>query len=1228
MKRFASMFFVFFLILQLPLSAYGQVEPAAENLSDQISTSDGSILPSADLDLPSFGYPVTPPTPLPPSLPTLPPVSHAKPQQSHHERRHAEVKKGNFSAAELDRDSSDPETQSIIMSHGVEYFEGRVIIRLRSFADIDPVKNHFEQLGNFVQVLNTTIEPILLIESSSSGADAHELLRLSRNLPEVIEVEPDIAYETEALPNDPSISNQWYLDNAGIDPLGNAGTLGEDLQSSDAWDIDTGVGSAVIAVIDSGVMLNHPDLQGRLWDGSSCKDENGIAVSGGCPHHGFDYFDLDNNPSDEGTHGTEVAGIASAEGNNGIGISGVNQHGTIMALKAGTAGNTRLSTAAIISSIYFAVYNGAKIINASFSSAVESAGIKTALAFARDNGVLVVTAAGNASLNLDLPGNDAYPCETNLTNIFCVAATNVRGDLEFLGTGGVTSNYGAIGVDLAAPGTSMHTTKPVNTTLYSNTFDTLSSTNDFALAGGSDWGWSSGILKSHISGTYTNNEYFPASLNQNFDLSQVGSAALQFELSCSTDDTLDSNGNAVDGISVEFSPDGGLNYYQMATYNGLLADARAIYGTGPSGLPLITVGLVDQFFTSQFTFRLTFFSDTQLTGTGCIIDNIQLDATTAGSYVTVSGTSFAVPVVSGLASLLWDFKPSLTFSQVTDLLMTTGDVTAGVTGKVRSNQRVNAYRALATLTDPAPQSLLAFKTQGGTPFISGDSINSGAPYFTWSAPTGQGVMAGYSYALDANPDAAVDTTNLFIQLPTLTEGLHTLNIIGINDVGTTSAVTSFPFTIQTIVNAPTNLVINSGNIINASQQSAVNVTGNVSDAGTLLAQFSDGSQTISNPVALLVPGAFSFGNNDVNSLHDGALTVGFSFTDLLGNVATVGPLTIQKDTQVSSALNASLNNAVSINATTQTSVDLKFTVAESGSADYSIDDGVNPAIISSVVVLSSGLQTVNALDVSGLNDGVLNVSVVFTDTAGNVSLITHFVAIKNTFVVSVGGTSTIGRSKRSKEQLSLNAGLFPNIGADTPPQIEGAVTSAIQTVDNTSNAHIASPGILSHDNPDAGTPSPQSEELIITFPEDSLNLAEALTLLYRFGNVSVFSETSSLSYPGVPDDRWYSALLKDAISRGFVTTTEHQSVVPWRILNRAEVLKLTYEVFDIHPQDNSSLFSTVNDYWFHPYLVDAFTREIIDPPTASKEALISYLIQPMTRGDLLLLLKGLLQSTR
>ena len=161
-------------------------------------------------------------------------------------------------------------------------------------------------------------------------------LAVYQNHPAVRYAEPDYLVYADVIPNDEIFSCLWGMLNTGQPVAGDPGTPGADIRATQGWEVWTGDPDFRIAVIDTGVFCNHPDLQANVWTNPDEIPGNGIDDDGNGyvdDIHGYDFYNEDGDPMDDGNHGTHVAGTIGAVGNNWIGVVGVNWQCKIVALK-------------------------------------------------------------------------------------------------------------------------------------------------------------------------------------------------------------------------------------------------------------------------------------------------------------------------------------------------------------------------------------------------------------------------------------------------------------------------------------------------------------------------------------------------------------------------------------------------------------------------------------------------------------------------------------------------------------------------------------------------------------------------------------------------------------------------------------------------------------------------------------------------------------------------------
>ncbi len=280
--------------------------------------------------------------------------------------------------------------------------------------------------------------------------------------------EPDYVAQMDTatnMPNDNSFSQLWGLNNTGQTIGGAIGTSDADIDAPEAWSIATGSKSVLVGVLDSGVDYNHPDLSPNIWTNPGEIQGNGIDDDGNGfidDVHGWDFANNDSDPIDDNCHGTHVAGIIGATGNNNIGVVGVCWNISIVSIKIADADGVWVATDAI-NAVYYATKVGVHLTSNSWGGSGFSQTLKDAITDADNHGILFITSAGNDGVDTDVSPH--YPSAYDNPNIIAVAATDQNDALAQF-TPPKSSNYGATTVDLAAPGKNIFSTFPTFVTSY------------------------------------------------------------------------------------------------------------------------------------------------------------------------------------------------------------------------------------------------------------------------------------------------------------------------------------------------------------------------------------------------------------------------------------------------------------------------------------------------------------------------------------------------------------------------------------------------------------------------------------------------------------------------------------------------------------------------------------------------------------------------------------------
>ena len=629
--------------------------------------------------------------------------------------------------------------------------------------------------------------------SLPSDISVNEAIAQYKMDPNVQYAEPNYIIHFTAMPNDSAFGELWGLHNTGQQVNGVTGTHDSDIDAPEAWDITTGSNNVIIAVLDTGVAYNHPEISPNIWKNNAelngtagVDDDNNGYVD---DIYGWDFWANDSNPEDYNSagHGTHVSGTIAARGNNGAGITGVNWNAKIMALRVGgVVGAVGDAT----SSIIYAVDNGAKIINASWETPTYSQPLRDGISYANNHGVLFVAAAGNGGSDNNGDNNDQtpnYPCSYNLPNIIGVAATDQDDNLTNF------SNYGEVSVDVAAPGVNVYSTIPEFTSgakvvLYTEDFDPPLSN---WVGGGTNFSWDfvagtgdggSNCLEDSPGVNYLNNTDSFAGLGTPFSSVKDNYYTLSFRINADLD-------SGKDLLLLSGSIDGNT----WSTVGSYLTGSTGGFVDASFDLTLMADLL------SDFYFGFWLHSDASITKDGVYIDNLELYREpviiSSYDYDYYPGTSMASPHVAGVAGLVKAQNPNYTHIQIRNAIFNTVDSLNSLSGKVSTGGRVNAFKAVTYIAPPPNFSVLA---------------EDGSVTLNWNANSESAVTSyevSYGETMALGPDIDVGNVTTY-EINGLTNG--TKYYFGVHAVGVFPGIGSLDGTDSDIKAGTPNVPVNPG----------------------------------------------------------------------------------------------------------------------------------------------------------------------------------------------------------------------------------------------------------------------------------------------------------------------------------------------------------------------------------------------------------------------------------
>ena len=635
--------------------------------------------------------------------------------------------------------------------------------------------------------------PRVQIVDPDPGRSVTEAIAGLESDPNVLYAEPDRMVELNATPDDTLLPMQWGLLNAGQLVNGTGGTPGADLDAKAGWDIGRTSANTVTAVIDSGITPDHPDLINQVWTnpgetpGNGVDDDNNGFVD---DVHGWDFVSGDNDPTDGSRHGTHVAGIIGATGNNDFMVTGVSWDANLMPVRAcASVGGCPLS--ATINGIVYAARMGAKVANMSLGGPNFSQAQRDAIAFG--NGTLFVVSAGNNANDTpavpDQGNNDLipqYPCMADqapgnppLANVICVAST----DQDDLKSG--FSNWGATSVDLAAPGSNIVSTVPAFINPFADTFEPAADVRwnyakidlgNTPTAGGwernaglgNEGGSDHGVTDSYGTPYLPNSNAAMTMTGAGVDLSGREACALIYQASVDTERPSPNNFTGADVVFVEASREAGGPW----TVIDRLAGNSGGY---KSSANLDSDASLDAFAGDSSVFlryRLQADGDVNV-GQGVYIDDVVVRCARStpgsGNFNYLDGTSMSAPQVSGIASIVRELNPGLFPAEVKAKILGGVDVLPAFSGAsptpLVTGGRANLRKTLGSLDLSAPPAPTLGEPSG--------VVTNPRPRFSWSATE---AGATYRLILDGNVVFTSSGQTEFVPLDDLGLGPHTWSV--------------------------------------------------------------------------------------------------------------------------------------------------------------------------------------------------------------------------------------------------------------------------------------------------------------------------------------------------------------------------------------------------------------------------------------------------------------------
>ena len=604
-----------------------------------------------------------------------------------------------------------------------KFVEGEVLVKYKSNVSVLVQQYTATNLGGLSSKSaggNSQLAKIKLPQ----GSDLMTAIQAFQADANVEHAQPNYIYHATAIPNDTNYGQLWGMNNTGqtvsnqVYPTNNPGISGLDIDAELAWDEITDCSSTVVAVIDTGINYTHLDLAANMWDG-------GISF----PNHGWDFVGDDVVPDDNDPmptaagedHGTHVAGTIGAIGNNALGVAGVCWQASIMSVRV--LDETGIGTTAnIILGVGFAVDNGAKVINMSLGGeGTPDPLLIAAITDAEVQDVVVVVAAGNGGANGIGDDNDGLggdtdpntifqPCGYSNDNLLCVAALDQSYSLASF------SNFGAISVDLGAPGTNI--LSGIAGKVIEDDLTGWVPTISTVLGSPITSGWTSGTCAGTptIPRLFNTSDWCTSDKNNGpfYELGLDDRAIKTFDLSGTTSVKLSAvleidtvNPPLIgDFFNIRRNGDGdpfGAGNTPLLQFSGSNLDSPETQ---------LLVRDISSCNTATCALGIQLISDPdgdpepdpdkKIRGRGVSIQALTFTTvqTGADSYSPFVGTSMATPHVTGIAAMVRAYNPNYTYIQTVEAIKNGGEVVAALSGLTTTGRAANAMGAIAYIPEP------------------------------------------------------------------------------------------------------------------------------------------------------------------------------------------------------------------------------------------------------------------------------------------------------------------------------------------------------------------------------------------------------------------------------------------------------------------------------------------------------------------------------------------------